>query len=150
MIQRCCTEALKLPEGPSRNEKRTIIGSLVDSIRVLLNLENSEQAVLEYEDAGPILMMTFLMNDGDIAELTSENLSFISTMTHREDLVDHWIDAYAKIQNERYRMESLMDLMKTTENEKVAKALLFFVNLCIKSHITLFKRITVKLFERYN
>lgn len=133
MIKRYTT---KLPRTEANN---AVIETLLDSLHSLMNAEIGSDAVCEYEDSAPTLLTVFLTDKGPLVESATNKIVYIMSKKD-DDVVDEWIDRYSHEMKERYKMESIMRVLENTEDSLVAEKLLFFINLAISSHYSLFKR----------
>ena len=104
-----------------------------------MNAEIGSDAVCEYEDSAPTLLTVFLTDKGPLVESATNKIVYIMSKKD-DDVVDEWIDRYSHEMKERYKMESIMRVLENTEDSLVAEKLLFFINLAISSHYSLFKR----------
>ena len=118
--------------------------SLLDIVRDLLNVEDAQEAVINYEDNGSALMYVYLMDDGPLAEAVTSKIAFLLTHIEEDNIVDRWVERFSKNLHEKYRLERLIDVLENTMDETVAERLIFFINISIKNHLTLFKRKAVE------
>ena len=108
----------------------------------LTNIEIGDEAVCEYADSAPTLLCVLLTNNGKLVESATQMLTFIINKKGG-DMVDEWIDAFSRERKEKYKLESVMQVLENTEDPLVAERTLFFINVAVNSHATLFKRKTV-------
>ena len=118
--------------------------SLLDIVRDLLNVEDAQEAMINYEDNGSALMYVYLMDDGPLAEAVTSKIAFLLTHIEEDNIVDRWVERFSKNLHEKYRLERLIDVLENTMDETVAERLIFFINISIKNHLTLFKRKAVE------
>lgn len=125
-------------------EDKSVVDSLLDIVRDLLNVEDAQEAVINYEDNGSALMYVYLMDDGPLAEAVTSKIAFLLTHIEEDNIVDRWVERFSKNLHEKYRLERLIDVLENTMDETVAERLIFFINISIKNHLTLFKRKAVE------
>lgn len=107
-----------------------------------MNIEIGSDAVCDYDDSAPTLLCVLLTNNGRLVYSATEKLTFIIDRKGG-DMVDEWIDAFSRERKEKYKLESVMQVLENTDDSVVAERILFFVNVAVNSHATLFKRKTV-------
>ena len=125
-------------------EDKSVVDSLLDIVRDLLNVEDAQEAMINYEDNGSALMYVYLMDDGPLAEAVTSKIAFLLTHIEEDNIVDRWVERFSKNLHEKYRLERLIDVLENTMDETVAERLIFFINISIKNHLTLFKRKAVE------
>ena len=138
MIKRYCVSR------STTKEDKSVVDSLLDIVRDLLNVEDAQEAVINYEDNGSALMYVYLMDDGPLAEAVTSKIAFLLTHIEEDNIVDRWVERFSKNLHEKYRLERLIDVLENTMDETVAERLIFFINISIKNHLTLFKRKAVE------
>ena len=138
MIKRYCVSR------STTKEDKSVVDSLLDIVRDLLNVEDAQEAVINYEDNGSALMYVYLMDDGPLAEAVTSKIAFLLTHIEEDKIVDRWVERFSKNLHEKYRLERLIDVLENTMDETVAERLIFFINISIKNHLTLFKRKAVE------
>ena len=121
----------------------SIIETLLGTVHDLMNIEIGSEAVCEYADSAPTLLCVLLTNNGRLVDSATQKLTFIIN-TKGGDMVDEWIDAFSRERKEKYKLESVMQVLENTEDSLVAERVLFFINVAVNSHATLFKRKTVR------
>ena len=117
-----------------------MVDSLLDIVRDLLNVEDAQEAMLNYEDNGSALMYVYLMDDGPLAEAVTSKIAFLLTHIEEDNIVDRWVERFSQNLHEKYKLERLINVLENTMDETVAERLIFFINISIKNHLTLFKR----------
>ena len=138
MIKRYCVSR------STTKEDKSVVDSLLDIVRDLLNVEDAQEAMINYEDNGSALMYVYLMDDGPLAEAVTSKIAFLLTHIEEDNIVDRWVERFSKNLHEKYRLERLIDVLENTMDETVAERLIFFINISIKNHLTLFKRKAVE------
>ena len=117
-----------------------IVDVLLKIVGALLNLSKSRKAIIDYSYAGPTLIHILTLNDGPLAESAVSKITFLLSNINEGEVIDQWIDIYSHECKEKYKLEAIMQVLQNTEIPEVACNILFFINISIKNHITLFKR----------
>ena len=117
-----------------------IVESLLHIVGSLLNVSKSREAVINYSYSGPTLIHVLTLNDGPLAESAVSKITFLLSNINEGEVIDQWIDIYSHECKEKYKLEAIMQVLQNTEIPEVACNILFFINISIKNHITLFKR----------
>ena len=120
-----------------------VLESLLDIVNSLLDFEISRQVIIHNDNCDSVLMLTLTLDDHVISEKVSSQLAFIISSLNDEHCVERWSDGYFKYINEKYPYECLLHLLNTTEDAQVAKGIIFFFNLAIKTHLSVYDRCSV-------
>ena len=117
-----------------------IVDVLLKIVGALLNLSKSRKAIIDYSYAGPTLIHILTLNDGPLAESAVNKISFLLSNINEDDVIDQWIEIYSHERKEKYKLETIMQVLQNSDVPEVVFSILFFINISIKNHITLFKR----------
>lgn len=134
MIKRYCKNVNSTPEV------RSIVFSLLQMVHMLLNTPVSVPATVQCEESGSALMHVYLFDNGKLAERVSPMLNYLIMNSTDDSKIDSWVSLFSKSLHETHRMERLVSVLDTTTNKDVAWCLLYFINLAIQKHDSLFKR----------
>ena len=120
-----------------------IVDSLLHIVGSLLNVSKSREAVINYSYSGPTLIHVLTLNDGPLAESAVNKITFLLSNINEDDVIDQWIEIYSHERKEKYKLETIIQVLQNSDVPEVVLNILFFINISIKNHITLFKRKTV-------
>ena len=120
-----------------------IVDALLEIVGALLNLSKSREAIIDYSYAGPTLIHILTLNDGPLAESAVNKITFLLSNINEDDVIDQWIEIYSHERKEKYKLETIIQVLQNSDVPEVVLSILFFINISIKNHITLFKRMTV-------
>lgn len=121
-------------------EDAVLLDSLLDVVSSLLNSKDSRQAIIDYPDSGCVLIYILTLDDGLLAARAVSRMTFLLSYIQDDEEVDRWIDSFAQTRHEKYKFETIVNLLQTTTQPDVAEHLMFFINIAVKNHLTLFKR----------
>ena len=120
-----------------------IVESLLEIVGALLNLSKCREAIIDYSCSGPTLIQVLSLNDGPLAESAVNKITFLLSNINEDDVIDQWIEIYSHERKEKYKLETIIQVLQNSDVPEVVLSILFFINISIKNHITLFKRMTV-------
>lgn len=141
MIKRLCVHY------KPQTEDAVLMDSLLDVVSILLNGTKSRQAIIDYPDAGCILIYVLTLDDGPLTDRVVSRIAFLLSCIQDDEVIDRWIDSFAEMRHEKYKFETIVNLLETTQQPDVAERLMFFINIAVKNHLTLFKRKGVRMID---
>ena len=127
----------------SNTDDGAIVKSLLEIVGALLNLSKSREAIIDYSYAGPALIHVLTLNDGPLAESAVNKITFLLSNINEGEVIDQWIEIYSHERKEKYKLETIIQVLQNSDVPEVVLNILFFIKISIKNHLTLFKRKTV-------